>query len=108
MVHVTPETTVSRRMASASARGEYGAMPVIFRRATDADARAAADLWLRARNAALGVIRTVDCDDDVRDWFGSHVVPNTELWVAEDPARALVGIMVLSGPWIDQLYVDRR
>jgi GNAT superfamily N-acetyltransferase len=34
------------------------------------------------------------------------VARNTELWVAEDPPGTLVGIMVLDGSWIDQLYVE--
>jgi hypothetical protein len=50
-------------------------MPVIFRRGTEADARAAADLWLRARKAAIDVIPPpVHHDDEVRAWFASHVV----------------------------------
>ena len=82
-------------------------MSVTFRRATEADARAAADLWLRARKAAVGVIPpTVHADDDVRAWFASHVVRDTELWVAEDRVGALVGILVLEGRWLDQLYVE--
>ena len=98
---------MSRRMASSSARADHGAMPVIFRRATEADACAAADLWLRARKAAIDVIpQPVHRDDEVRAWFASHVVCNTALWVAEDPPGALVGILVLDGPWLDQLYVE--
>ena len=82
-------------------------MPVTFRRGTEADARAAADLWLRARKAAIHAIPPpVHDDDDVRAWFASHVVRATELWVAEDPPGTLVGILVLDGPWIDQLYVE--
>jgi GNAT superfamily N-acetyltransferase len=82
-------------------------VPVTIRRGIPADARAAADLWLRARNAALGVIPApVHSDDDVRAWFASHVLPECELWVAEDEAGSLAGIMVLSGPWLDQLYVE--
>ena len=82
-------------------------MPVILRRASEADARAAADLWLRARKAAIGVIPApVHSDDEVRSWFASHVVCDTELWVAEDPPGDLVGILVLDGPWLDQLYVE--
>jgi GNAT superfamily N-acetyltransferase len=95
------------RMASASACGDHGAMPVIFRRATEADACAAADLWLRARQAAIDVIpQPVHRDDEVRAWFASHVVRNTALWVTEGPPGALVGILVLDGPWLDQLYVE--
>jgi GNAT superfamily N-acetyltransferase len=64
-------------------------------------------LWLRARKAALGVIPAlVHSDDDVRAWFASHVVRQCELWVAEDESGALAGIAVLSGPWLDQLYVE--
>jgi GNAT superfamily N-acetyltransferase len=82
-------------------------MLVIFRRGTEADGRAAADLWLRARKAAIDVIPPpVHRDDEVRAWFLSHVVRNMELWVAEDRTGALVAIMVLDGPWLDQLYVE--
>lgn len=82
-------------------------MPVTFRRGTEANARAAADLWLRARKAAAGAIPPpVHDDDDVRAWFASHVVRETELWLAEDTTGAPAGILVLDGPWLDQLYVE--
>src|SRR5690242_19942430 len=78
-----------------------------IRRGTQADARAAADLWLRARKHALGVIPPpVHDDDDVRDWFGSHVVTDNELWLAVDPAGTPVGILILDGELVDQLYVE--
>jgi GNAT superfamily N-acetyltransferase len=77
------------------------------RRGTEGDARAAADLWLRARYAAIEVIpRPVHGGDDVRAWFASHVVCETELWVAEERSGRLCGILVLDGPWVDQLYVE--
>jgi GNAT superfamily N-acetyltransferase len=107
LVHVPAGTAVSRRMARASGRGDHGVMPVIFRRGTEADARAAADLWLRARKSAIDVIPPpIHRGDEVRAWFASHVVRNTELWLAEDPPGALVGIVVLDGRWLDQLYVE--
>ena len=82
-------------------------MAVRVRRGTEGDARAAAELWLRARKAALDVIPPpVHGDDDVRAWFASHVVRDAELWVAEGPAGRLHGILVLNGPWVEQLYVD--
>lgn len=82
-------------------------MPVILRRGTEADARAAADLWLRARKAAIDVIPPpVHHDDEVRAWFATHVVADAELWIAEDPPGALAGILVLDGPWLEQLYVE--
>jgi GNAT superfamily N-acetyltransferase len=80
---------------------------ITFRRGTEADARAAADLWLRARRAAIGAIPApVHDDDDVRRWFASHVVSQTELWIAEERAGTLVGILVLDERWLDQLYVE--
>jgi GNAT superfamily N-acetyltransferase len=80
---------------------------VMARRGTKADAGAAADLWLRAREAALGAIpQPVHSDDDVRAWFASHVACDAELWVAEGPADRLLGILVLEGSWVDQLYVE--
>ena len=82
-------------------------MPIVIRRGTGADTRAAADLWLRARTAAAGAIPLpVHDDDDVRAWFASHVARAAELWVAEEPTGALAGILVLEGPWVDQLYVE--
>ncbi len=83
------------------------AMSVVCRRGERADARAAADLWLRARAAAAGAIpRPVHSDDEVRRWFSAHVITETELWVAEDPSGTLAGILVLDGAWLEQLYVE--
>src|SRR4051812_15508006 len=65
------------------ARKTFQGMDVSVRRGAATDARAAADLWLRARTAALGVIPSpVHSDDEVRAWFASHVVRETELWMA--------------------------
>jgi hypothetical protein len=73
-------------------------MSITFRRGTHADARVAADLWLRARRAAVGAIPPpVHDDDDVRAWFASHVVREIDLWLAVDAAGTLVGILVLNG-----------
>ena len=83
-------------------------MEPAIRRGEVADARAAADLYLRAREAALragSIPAGVHDDEDVRGHFASHVVADCELWVAED-AGALAGILVLDAEWVDQLYVD--
>jgi len=79
--------------------------PVItFRRGGEADAAAAAELWLRARRAAVGSIPpTVHGDDEVRAWFAAS---DAELWVAEDETGTIVGILILDGAWVDQLYVE--
>jgi GNAT superfamily N-acetyltransferase len=94
-------------MDGASLRRDPEEMHITVRRGRDADARAAADLWLRARKAAVGAIPApVHSDDEVRGWFASHVVPDTELWMAEDRAGGLVGMLVLEGEWLEQLYVE--
>jgi GNAT superfamily N-acetyltransferase len=83
-------------------------MKPAIRRGGAQDARAAADLYLRAREAALragSIPAGVHDDDDVRGYFGSHIVEDCELWVAEDDG-ALAGILVLDGEFVDQLYVE--
>jgi GNAT superfamily N-acetyltransferase len=78
-----------------------------IRRGEARDARRAADVWLRSRKASIGAIAPpVHDDDDVRGYFAGHVLGDCELWVAEDDAGHVVGILVLDGEWVDQLYVD--
>jgi len=82
-------------------------MTVTVRRGELTDTNAAADLWLRARRAAIGAIPPpIHTDDEVRLWFTSHVARKLELWLAESEHGHLLGILVLDGKWIDQLYVD--
>jgi len=81
--------------------------PAIRRGGAD-DARAAADLYLRARAAALStgsIPPGVHDDDDVRGYFAAHIVEDCELWLAEEDG-VLAGILVLDGDMIDQLYVE--
>ncbi len=81
---------------------------MVLRRAIETDVTAAADLWLRSRRATAGAIPpTIHDDEDVHAWFGSHVLRENELWIAEDTDTGrLIGILVLDGSWIAQLYVD--
>jgi GNAT superfamily N-acetyltransferase len=82
-------------------------MDIAIRPGTGADARAAADLWLRARaSAGAAIPPPAHPPHEVRDWFATHVVPDCELWLAETPDGALAGILVLDGPWLEQLYVE--
>jgi GNAT superfamily N-acetyltransferase len=84
-------------------------MEPAIRRGEVADARDAADLYLRAREAALragSIPPSVHDDEDVRGYFASHIVEDCELWVAQDEAGALAGILVLEHDWVDHLYVD--
>ena len=83
-------------------------MPPAIRPGRRADARAAADLYLRARAAALSagsIPPGIHDDDDVRAHFAAHIVQDCELWLAEEDG-VLAGILVLDGDMIDQLYVE--
>ena len=83
-------------------------MPPAIRPGRRADARAAADLYLRARAAALSagsIPPGIHDDDDVRGHFAAHIVQDCELWLAEEDG-VLAGILVLDGDMIDQLYVE--
>jgi GNAT superfamily N-acetyltransferase len=84
-------------------------MQVIIRRATSSDSAAAAELYLRARRAgsAEGTIPPLAHDDqEVRYWMAHVVIPRLECWLAERATGSVVGMLVLDGDWIDQLYVD--
>jgi GNAT superfamily N-acetyltransferase len=80
-------------------------MELTLRRGTDSDAEAVAELYLRARKAAIPTIpMTAHSDDEVRAWIAEIVIPRTEVWLAE--SDGLVGLLVLEDDWVDQLYVE--
>ncbi|MGP4089684.1 GNAT family N-acetyltransferase [Streptomyces sp. KR55] len=79
-------------------------MTAVLRRAEAADARPAADVWLRSFAAALPTVIRPRTDDEVRTYFREVVVPLRETWVAES-ADGVVGVMVLSGAELSQLYL---
>ncbi|MFF7975396.1 GNAT family N-acetyltransferase [Streptomyces sp. NPDC007905] len=81
---------------------------VVLRRAVPADARAAADVWLRSFDTSLPTVVRPRTDDDVRGYFRDVVVPLRETWVAETAGegRGIVGVMVLNGDLLSQLYLD--
>ena len=83
-------------------------MKVIRRRAVARDADSIAELYLRARRAAarVGAIPPlVHGDDDVARWVAGVVIQSMECWVAESAQGAIVGMLVLGGDAVDQLYV---
>jgi GNAT superfamily N-acetyltransferase len=76
-----------------------------LRRAGTEDSLEIAELWLRSRRASVPAIPPpVHSDDEVRSWFADVVLPDREVWVAHAEGVA-VGLMVLDGKWLDQLYV---
>ncbi|MGV9621322.1 N-acetyltransferase family protein [Streptomyces tendae] len=89
---------------------EAGTGTVVLRRARAADARAAADVWLRSFAAALPTVVRPRSDTEVRAWFRHVVVERYETWVAEASDGAVAGVMVLEGGELSQLYLapERR
>jgi GNAT superfamily N-acetyltransferase len=78
---------------------------VVVRRASEADSEAVAEVWLRSFDAALPTVRRAHSDDEVRAWFRNVVVPYKQTWVAV-AGTEVVGLLVLSDGWVDQLYLD--
>ncbi|AKJ13829.1 histone acetyltransferase [Streptomyces incarnatus] len=79
---------------------------VVLRRAVAADARAAAEVYLRSFDAALPSVVRPHTDDEVREYIRDVVVPLRETWVAEADGHGIVGLMVLDGELLSQLYLD--
>jgi GNAT superfamily N-acetyltransferase len=70
------------------------------------EAHVLSDLWLRSRAASVASIPSpIHADAEVHEWFREVVLPNQDVWVAEQ-ASSPIGLMVLNDEWIDQLYVD--
>ncbi|MFG3496918.1 GNAT family N-acetyltransferase [Streptomyces sp. NPDC047928] len=78
---------------------------LVLRRAEDSDAADMADVWLRSFTAALPQVRRAHDDDGVRAWFRHVVVPRAESWVAVAD-DSVVGLLVLDGAELEQLYLD--
>ncbi|MEV4506033.1 GNAT family N-acetyltransferase [Streptomyces klenkii] len=78
----------------------------MLRRAGDADALGAADVWLRSFTAALPSVRCAHDATAVRHWFSHVLVPQYETWVSVTGNSAVVGLMVLNDTELKQLYLD--
>lgn len=77
-----------------------------LRRGTAADADIAAGIYLRARHHAIPEIPPlVHSDDEVLHWMRG-VLDQQEVWLACADNRVPLGLMVLDGDWVQQLYVD--
>ncbi|MFI1370599.1 GNAT family N-acetyltransferase [Streptomyces longwoodensis] len=87
--------------------------PVVLRRATAADAPAVADVYLRSFTAALPTVVRPRTDDEVRTYIRDVVVPHRDTWVAVHTGNhgsasgsgEVVGLMVLDGTLLSQLYL---
>jgi GNAT superfamily N-acetyltransferase len=78
---------------------------LVTRRAVGSDASAVSDVWLRSFAAALPGVCRAHSDREVQEWFRDVVVPFRETWVAVLEG-SIVGMMVLDGDELDQLYLD--
>ncbi|MFF7932496.1 GNAT family N-acetyltransferase [Streptomyces sp. NPDC007940] len=78
---------------------------VVIRRATAADASAAAEVYLRSFTVALPTVTRPRSDDEVRAYIRDIVVPLRETWVAVAEEQ-VVGLMVLADDLLSQLYLD--
>ncbi|MEU9325614.1 GNAT family N-acetyltransferase [Streptomyces canus] len=78
---------------------------VVIRRAMASDASATADVYLRSFAAALPTVVRPRSDDEVRAYIRDVVVPSRETWVAVAEEQ-VVGLMVIAGDLLSQLYLD--
>lgn len=80
-----------------------------IRRAQQADALAAADVWWNSRQASIPAIppppRT---HEEMRTIFAEKIIPNRETWLAVSDDGAAVGVMVLHEGWIASLYLEPK
>jgi GNAT superfamily N-acetyltransferase len=79
-------------------------VPLTVRRASDDDAAAIAEVWLRAFASAYAFPHA-HTDDDVRRWIRDEVVSGKETWVGQDD-RGVVGFIALAPGWVEHLYID--
>jgi ribosomal protein S18 acetylase RimI-like enzyme len=75
----------------------------VIRRATEKDAAAVGEIYLRARDEMTYIARFADSD---RDAVGSWIVRDNDVWVAEDEEGVVVGFAGLEVGWLNHIYVD--
>ena len=87
-----------------------------LRPATDEDAAAVAEVYLRSLRIALPRIADIHSDESIRHWVVEHIMKEHEIWVGVDGHDRLVGMLGLGPPdptandtihaWIQYLYLD--
>ena len=77
-----------------------------IRRARQDEAPVVADLYWRARVAAVPAIPpSVHPEDDVHDHFATVVLRQRDTWLAVE-GEAVVGFLALEPGWVDHLYLE--
>ena len=79
-------------------------MAISFRRANAADAPEVATVYIASRRCAAAYLPTVGTDAEIRAFVIHQMVPEREIWVAEDDSR-MVALLVLHDDEVDQFYV---
>jgi GNAT superfamily N-acetyltransferase len=74
-----------------------------LRRAGSGDADAVAAVFLDSFHATYD-FPLAHTDDEVRGWIRDDLIPNDEVWVADDHGR-VVALLALTPGWLEQLYV---
>jgi GNAT superfamily N-acetyltransferase len=82
--------------------GRSNALTTTIRRATNADAEGAADVFIAAR-ATMAYLPALRSDAETRAFIGS-LVKEEETWVAERNGE-VVGLAIIDGGWLEHLYV---
>lgn len=82
-------------------------MAIRLRRAVPNDAAMVADVYLASYRSAYR-FAMAHTDEEVRAWIREVVIPAGDTWVAARNGGAVVGMMVLDGAQLDQLYIAPR
>ena len=81
---------------------------MLMRRATADDAEVVAEISTTSRHAAMPTIRWPHSAEEDRRWVANILLPNDEVWVAEE-GGVVLGFLALHrdrhGDWVSQLYL---
>ena len=81
---------------------------MIIRPATPDDAGVVAEISTTSRHAAMPTIRWAHTAEEDRWWVANILLPNDEVWVAEE-GGVVLGFLALhrdeDGDWVSQLYL---
>lgn len=75
-----------------------------IRRATQGDVEVIAVLFRRTREKCMSYLPRLHTPSEDIEYFGSHVLPNDAVWVAEH--NKIVGFVAFTEGWLHHLYVD--
>lgn len=76
----------------------------VIRKAQSGDAEAVARVHVLSRSEAMPWLAKVHTEAETVWWIENVVLPNQEVWVAEDDA-GVIAIAALDGSTLEQLYV---